>query len=66
LFLCASLLVLIAQPATAQVGAFSHNPNREVGDNVRVECGPIGCRPLPSGCRRIRLGDRWPDNNVCA
>jgi hypothetical protein len=66
--LCALLLGLIAQPAIAKVGAFSQNSNREVGDGsradaVQVECGPIGCRPLPAGCRQIRLGGRWLDNN---
>ncbi|HEX6825182.1 MAG TPA: hypothetical protein VF077_02605 [Nitrospiraceae bacterium] len=67
-FLGALLLVLIAQPATAQIGAFSRSPDREVGNNSRslgaqVECGPIGCRPLPSGCKQVRLGGRWLDNN---
>jgi hypothetical protein len=28
-----------------------------------VECGPIGCRPLPTGCKQVRLGGRWLDNN---
>jgi hypothetical protein len=62
------LFVLIVQPATAQGGAFSPNSNRDLGDKSRangaqVECGPIGCRPLPSGCRQVRLGGRWLDNN---
>jgi hypothetical protein len=66
--LCALLFALIAQPAIAKVGAFSQNSNREVGDGSRanaaqVECGPIGCRPLPAGCRQVRLGGRWLDNN---
>jgi hypothetical protein len=59
-FLGALLLVLTAQPAPAQIGAFSQSPDREVGNNSRargaqVECGPIGCRPLPAGCRQVRL-----------
>ena len=67
-FLGALLLVLIAQPATAQIGAFSQSPDREVGNKSRargaqVECGPIGCRPLPPGCKQVRLGGRWLDNN---
>jgi hypothetical protein len=67
-FLSALLLVLTAQPAPAQIGAFSQSPDREVGNNSRargaqVECGPIGCRPLPAGCRQVRLGGRWLDNN---
>jgi hypothetical protein len=67
-FLGALLLVLIAQPATAQMGAFSPSPDREVGNNsparrAQVECGPIGCRPLPPGCKQVRLGGRWLDNN---
>lgn len=64
----ALLLVLSAQPATAQIGAFSPSPDWEVGNNSRargaqVECGPIGCRPLPPGCKQVRLGRRWLDNN---
>ena len=64
----ALLLVLSAQPATAQIGAFSTSPDWEVGNNSRargaqVECGPIGCRPLPPGCKQVRLGGRWLDNN---
>jgi hypothetical protein len=64
----ALLLVLSAQPATAQIGAFSPSPDWEVGNNARargaqVECGPIGCRPLPPGCKQVRLGGRWLDNN---
>jgi hypothetical protein len=64
----ALLLVLSAQPATAQIGAFSPSPDWEVGNNSRargaqVECGPIGCRPLPPGCKQVRLGGRWLDNN---
>ena len=67
-FLGALLLVLIAQPATAQIGAFSQSPDREVGNNSRargaqVECGPIGCRQFPPGCKQVRLGGRWLDNN---
>jgi len=62
------LSALIAQPAMAQVGAFSQSPGGEArakarGDGAQVECGPIGCRPLPSGCRQVRLGGRWLDNN---
>lgn len=66
------LSALIAQPAMAQVGAFSQSPGGEArakarGDGaqvgVQVECGPIGCRPLPPGCRQVRLGGRWLDNN---
>ena len=30
---------------------------------AQVECGPIGCRPLPPGCRQVSLGGRWLDNN---
>jgi hypothetical protein len=53
-FLGALLLVLIAQPATAQIGAFSQSPDREVGNNSRargaqVECGPIGLPAASSG-----------------
>jgi hypothetical protein len=64
----ALLLVLSAQPATAQIGAFSPSPDWEAGNNSRargaqVECGPIGCRPLPPGCKQVRLGGRWLDNN---
>ena len=64
----ALLLVLSAQPATAQIGAFSPSPDWEVGNSSRargaqVECGPIGCRPLPPGCKQVRLGGRWLDNN---
>ena len=62
-----SLLVLpvLAVPASAQ-GAISSS--RERGDKsqtpgAQVECGPIGCRPLPQGCRQVRLGGRWLDNN---
>jgi hypothetical protein len=62
-----SLLVLpvLAVPASAQ-GAISSS--RERGDKFQapgeqVECGPIGCRPLPPGCRQVRLGGRWLDNN---
>jgi hypothetical protein len=68
LLLCTLLFVLTVQPATAQGGAFSPNSNRDLGSKSRaggaqVECGPIGCRPLPPGCRQIRLGGRWLDNN---
>jgi hypothetical protein len=64
----ALLFVLIAQPAAAQGGAFSQSPNRDVGQRAgakgaEIECGPIGCRPLPPGCRQVRLGGRWLDNN---
>jgi hypothetical protein len=64
----ALLLVLSARPAMAQIGAFSPSPDWEVGNNSRargaqVECGPIGCRPLPPGCKQVRLGGRWLDNN---
>jgi hypothetical protein len=66
--LCAALLALIAQPAAAQGGAFSQTPNRDASQRApanggQIECGPIGCRPLPSGCRQVRLGGRWLDNN---
>jgi hypothetical protein len=62
------LFALIAQTAAAQAGAFSQSPNRDVGqrapaNGAQIECGPIGCRPLPSGCRQVRLGGRWLDNN---
>lgn len=61
------LSALVAQPAMAQ-GAFSQSPGGEGrgktrGDGAQVECGPIGCRPLPPGCRQVRLGGRWLDNN---
>ena len=54
--------------AAAQGGAFSQSPNRDAGqkapaNGAQIECGPIGCRPLPSGCRQVRLGGRWLDNN---
>ena len=66
--LCTLLFFLIAQPAAAQGGAFSQSPNRDAGqrapaNGAQIECGPIGCRPLPSGCRQVRLGGRWLDNN---
>lgn len=66
------LFALVVQPAMAQVGAFSQSPSGDAraktrGDGAQVgaqvECGPIGCRPLPPGCRQVRLGGRWLDNN---
>jgi hypothetical protein len=62
------LFILIAQPAAAQGGGLSQSPNGDAGqrahsNGVQIECGPIGCRPLPSGCRQVRLGGRWLDDN---
>jgi hypothetical protein len=37
-------------------------PERDA-PGAQIECGPIGCRPLPSGCRQVRLGGRWLDDN---
>jgi hypothetical protein len=66
--LCALLFVLIAQPAAVQAGGLSQSPNwdaaqRAPANGAQIECGPIGCRPLPSGCRQVRLGGRWLDGN---
>jgi hypothetical protein len=64
---CSSLCVLvsIACSAAAQVGV---SPSQGSADRFRapgaeIECGPIGCRPLPPGCRQVSLGGRWIDNN---
>jgi hypothetical protein len=64
---CSSLYVLvsIACSAAAQVGV---SPSQGSADRFRapgaeIECGPIGCRPLPPGCRQVSLGGRWIDNN---
>jgi hypothetical protein len=62
------LSALITQPAMAQLGAFSQSPGGDAraktrGDGAQVECGPIGCRPLPPGCRQVRLGGGSLDNN---
>ena len=61
-----SLLVLpaLAVPESAQ-GAISSSRERDKfqAPGAQVECGPIGCRPLPPGCRQVRLGGRWLDNN---
>jgi hypothetical protein len=64
---CSSLCVLvsIACSAAAQVGI---SPSQGSVDRLRapgaeIECGPIGCRPLPPGCRQVSLGGRWIDNN---
>ena len=60
-----SLLCGLAGSAAAQIGAMS--PSKETdrfrAPNAQIECGPIGCRPLPSGCRQVSLGGRWIDNN---
>jgi hypothetical protein len=61
--LCA--LISIACSAYAQIGI---SPSQESADRFRargaeIECGPIGCRPLPPGCRQVSLGGRWIDNN---
>jgi hypothetical protein len=66
--LCTMLFVLIAQPAAAQAGGLSLSPNWHAGqrapaNGAQIECGPIGCRPLPSGCRQVHLGGRWLDDN---
>jgi len=59
------LLCGLAGSAAAQIGAMS--PSKETdrfrAPNAQIECGPIGCRPLPSGCRQVSLGGRWIDNN---
>jgi hypothetical protein len=41
----------------------SKETDRFRAPNAQIECGPIGCRPLPSGCRQVSLGGRWIDNN---
>ena len=51
-----SLLCGLAGSAAAQIGAVS--PSKETdrfrAPNTQIECGPIGCRPLPSGCRQVK------------
>jgi hypothetical protein len=59
------VLVSMACSAAAQVGI---SPGQGTADRSRtpggeIECGPIGCRPLPPGCRQVSLGGRWIDNN---
>ena len=59
-----SLLCGLAGSAAAQIGATpSKETDRFRAPNAQIECGPIGCRPLPSGCRQVSLGGRWIDNN---
>jgi hypothetical protein len=60
------VFVTVASPAPAQVGAIS--PGREAAETsrrpgVQVECGPIDCRPLPPGCRQVRMGGQWLNDN---
>ena len=60
------VFVTVASPAPAQVGAVS--PGKETAERprrpgVQVECGPIGCRPLPPGCRQVRMGGQWLNDN---
>jgi hypothetical protein len=53
-FLGALLLVLIAQPATAQIGAFSQSPDREVGNNSRARgAGGMWPHRLPAASSRL-------------
>jgi hypothetical protein len=59
------VLVSMACSAAAQVG-ISPSPgsvDRFRAPGAEIECGPIGCRPLPPGCRQVSLGGRWIDNN---
>jgi hypothetical protein len=60
------LLAAIAPPAPAHAGAISSSkaaPETSRAPGAQVECGPIGCRPLPPGCRQVRMGGQWLNDN---
>jgi hypothetical protein len=66
--LLSGLLVFVtaASPAPAQVRATSSGKagaESSRASGVQVECGPIGCRPLPPGCRQVRMGGQWLNDN---
>jgi hypothetical protein len=69
--LAVSLLTLllfdsVAHPAIAQIGATSSSKSAAEtsrASGAQVECGPIGCRPLPPGCRQVRRGGQWLNDN---
>jgi hypothetical protein len=60
-----SLLLFAAavRPVPAQVGATSTGAETSRASGAQVECGPIGCRPLPPGCRQVRMGGQWLNDN---
>jgi len=60
------LFAAVARPAPAQVGAISSGKagaEASRAPGAQVECGPIGCRPLPPGCRQVRMGGQWLNDN---
>ena len=60
------LFVAVARPAPAQAGAISSGKagaETPRAPGAQVECGPIGCRPLPPGCRQVRMGGQWLNDN---
>jgi hypothetical protein len=60
------VFVTAASPASAQAGAFSQGKagaESSRASGAQVECGPIGCRPLPPGCRQVRMGGQWLNDN---
>jgi hypothetical protein len=60
------LLAAVAHPAPAQAGAISSGTTgaeTSRAPGAQVECGPIGCRPLPPGCRQVRMGGQWLNDN---
>jgi hypothetical protein len=61
-----SLFVAVARFAPAQAGAISSGKagaETSRAPGAQVECGPIGCRPLPPGCRQVRMGGQWLNDN---
>jgi hypothetical protein len=63
-----SSLCVLASATCSAVAQVSVSPIPGGADRFRapgaeIECGPIGCRPLPPGCRQVSLGGRWIDNN---
>ena len=61
------LLAAVVRPAPAQAAAAassSKGPSEiSRAPGAQVECGPIGCRPLPPGCRQVRMGGQWLNDN---